>query len=71
MTHKTNRYGIYEVDHTKFGGVIYLSDYNTDNIGKNNYNGSPIANSIVSDRNFDNQCQKNRENIERIQQYGE
>ena len=71
MTETINRYGIYEVDHTKFGGLIYPSDFNTDNKWKNNYNGSPIANRIVSDRNFDKQCQKNKENIEKIQQYGE
>lgn len=29
MTHKTNRYGIYEVDHTKFGGKVDLEDFNT------------------------------------------
>lgn len=50
MTETTNRYGIYEVDHTKFGGLIYLSDFNTDYRGKNNTGGSQIANRIVGDR---------------------
>lgn len=49
MTHKTNRYGIYEVDHTKFGGLIFQSDFNTDYRGKNNTNGSQIAIRIESD----------------------
>lgn len=70
MTGTTNRYGIYEVDHTKFGGFIYPSDYNTDNIGKNNYSGSPIANRIANDSKFDKQCKKNRENTERMKHYG-
>lgn len=70
MTHKTNRYGIYEVDHTKFGGIIYPSDYNTNNIGKNNYNGSPIVARIARDENFDRQCRNNMESIERNKNYG-
>lgn len=49
MTHKTNRYGIYEVDHTKFGGLIYPSDFNTDYRGKDNTYGSQIAERIESD----------------------
>lgn len=49
MTHKINRYGIYEADHTKFGGLIFLSDFNTDNRGKNNYGGSQIASRIEAD----------------------
>lgn len=50
MTQKTNRYEIYEVDHTKFGGLIFPSDFNTDNRGKNNYDGSQIAIRIEADR---------------------
>lgn len=49
MTQKTNRYGIYEVDHTKFGGIIYQSDFNTDYRGKDNIHGSPIASRIERD----------------------
>ena len=70
MTGTTNRYGIYEVDRTTFGGFIYLSDYNTDNRGKNNANGSPIAHRIVNDSKFDRQCRKNREETERMKHYG-
>lgn len=50
MTHKTNRYGIYEVDYTKFGGIIYPSDFNTDYRGKDSINGSQIASRIESDQ---------------------
>lgn len=69
MTGTTNRYGIYEVDHSTFGGFIYPSDYNTDNRGKNNTNGSSVAHRIISDRKFDEQCRKNREEIERTKRY--
>lgn len=51
---------IYEVDHTTFGGLIYPSDFNTNSIVKNNYNGSPIAKRIASDDKFDQQCKKNK-----------
>ncbi len=50
MTRKTNRYGIYEVDYTKFGGLIFPSDFNTDYRGKDNTNGSSIASRIETDR---------------------
>jgi hypothetical protein len=70
MTEKINRYGIYKVDHTTFGGKIYLSDFETDYRGKNNTNGSIIAQRIISDRNFDKQCRKNREKVERNKIYG-
>lgn len=51
------------VNHTRFGGVIYLSDYNTDYKGKTNTRGSSIASRIIADRNFDNQCRKNIETL--------
>ena len=59
MTQKTNKYGIYEVDHTKFGGIIYPSDFNTDYRGKDNTNGSLIAQRIERDKRFDKQCKRN------------
>lgn len=65
MMQKNNRYGIYEVDHTKFGGLIYQSDFNTDYIRKDNAKGSTIASRIAKDQRFDQQCQKNVENIRR------
>lgn len=70
MTGTTNRYGIYEVDHTKFGGVIYPSDFNTDYREKDNTNGSPIANRIAKDNQLDKQWQKNAKDKERNKQYG-
>lgn len=69
MTQKTNRYGIYEVDHTKFGGIIYPSDFNTNSRGKNNTNGSPIAIRIEKDNQLDKQWLKNRKIKERNKQY--
>lgn len=62
MTQKTNRYGIYEADHTKFGGLIFLSDFNTDNRGKNNTNGSQIASRIESDRQREEKLLKKERN---------
>lgn len=70
MTGTTNRYGIYEVDHTKFGGLIFPSDFNTDYRGKDNTNGSTIAQRIISDKKFDKQCRKNRKEAERTKHYG-
>ena len=70
MVDTINRYGIYEADHKRFGGIIYSSDFNTDNRGHNNTNGSTIAQRIISDRNFDQQCRKNREKTERNKYYG-
>lgn len=70
MTGTTNRYGIYEVDHTKFGGIIYQSDFNTDYKGKDNTNGSQIANRIAKDNQLDKQWQKNAKDKERNKQYG-
>ena len=70
MTRKTNRYGIYKVDHTKFGGYIYPSDFNTEYRSKDNTNGSPIANRIVKDNQLDKQWRNNIENKKRDKQYG-
>ena len=70
MTGTTNRYGIYEVDHTKFGGIIYQSDFNTDYKGKDNTNGSQIANRIAKDNQLGKQWQKNAKDKERNKQYG-
>lgn len=67
MTGTTNRYGIYEVDHTKFGGFIFSSNFNTDYKRKDNKKGSIIANRIAQDQKFDNQCRKN---IKQNKKYG-
>lgn len=69
MTERIYNIKNYETDHTTFGGLIYSSDFNTDYRGKNNTKGSPIANRIASDRQFDKQCKKNREENERNKQY--
>lgn len=46
-------------DATKFGGVIYASDFETDFRGKDELHGSPIAQRIMRDWRFDEQCRKN------------
>ena len=56
------RTGIYNKDHTQFGGLIYPSDFNTDYRGKDNTNGSAIAGRIISDQQFDRQCRNNKIN---------
>ncbi len=60
----------YRTDHTKFGGIICPSDFNTDYRGKDNNNGSTIAKRIVADAKFDKQCKKYIEDRERNKQYG-
>ena len=52
----------YKTNHTRFGGRIYESDFETDYRGKDNLNGSEIAKRIASDMRFDEQCRKNIEN---------
>jgi len=51
--------GNYEVDYTKFGGVIYPSDFYP------GFNSGDIARRIISDWNFDKQCRKNIEERKR------
>ncbi len=58
MTEKINRPIIYEADYTKFGGLIHVSDFNTER-KKESTNGSAIAQRIISDRNFDIKCRNN------------
>ena len=62
MTRNYYRTGNYNTDPTRFGGIIYYSDFNTDFRGKDNTNGSEIARRIMSDRKFDMQCKRNIEN---------
>ena len=59
MTEKFNTTKTYKTNCTQFGGIIYLSDFNTDYRGKDNTNGSAIANRIAQDKKFDEQCRKN------------
>lgn len=44
-----------QTDYSTFGGIIYLSDFNTSHPAGN------IAQRIVSDINFDRQCKRNSE----------
>lgn len=46
------------IDHTTFGGYVFLSDFNTDYRGKRPQNESVIARRIMADMNFDRQCRK-------------
>ena len=59
MTEKFYKTRFYKVDHTTFGGIICVSDFNTDYRGKDNTNGSTIASRIAQDQRFDEQCRKN------------
>lgn len=61
MTETFYRTGRHEIDHSTFGGLIYSSDFNTDYSGKDHMDGSSIALRIANDWKFDKQCQKNRE----------
>lgn len=49
----------YKPDHTRFGGLIYLSDFQTDHKGRDHINGSSIASRIARDQRFDEECKKN------------
>lgn len=54
-------------DPTRFGGLIYPSDFNTDFRG-NNTHGSEIAARIMSDMKFDMRCKHNIENMKLAKQ---
>lgn len=53
MTDTFNRLDVRKEDHSTFGGIIYPSDFDT------NYSSGTIAQRIVSDKNFDEQCRRN------------
>ena len=55
MTQTYYRTGTCKTDHTKFGGIICPSDFDT-----NHTNGN-IAVRIENDRKFDERCRKNIE----------
>ncbi len=63
MQETYNRQRIMRTDHTKFGGVIYPSDFNTESRGKPRVNGSLIASRIAQDQRFDDACRKNGQNL--------
>ena len=48
-------------DPTRFGGTIYLSDFETDYRGHDNIHGSTIARRIAMDWMFDKKCWQNLE----------
>lgn len=53
MTETFYRTGIYEVDHSTFGGIICASDFDRKTTL------SDIASRIESDKKFNEQCRKN------------
>ena len=63
MTKTKNYYGTPSnyTDHTRYGGKIYAADFETDYHG-NQHDLSTIAERIINDIKFDEQCRKNREN---------
>ena len=65
MTNDFYRTGIYEVDHSTFGGLISNGDFCTEYSQKP---GKHIKD-IISDWTFDQQCKKNAENRDRKKNY--
>ena len=59
MTKEFYRTGNYEIDHTTFGGIISSFDFNGHCSMKD------IADKIMSDLRFDEQCRKNVKHNER------
>lgn len=51
----------FDKEHKYFGGKIYLSDFNTDYRGKDNTNGSTIAQRIESDMRWEQKLYINRQ----------
>lgn len=58
----------YKADHTRFGGTIYLGDFETDYRG-DNHELSTIANRIATDMKFDERCKRDAENKNRRSNY--
>ena len=68
MPEEFYRTGHYETNHSTFGGLINFTDFCTDYRGKDEKR-SPIAERIISDWKFDEECKKNRENNIRRNNY--
>ncbi len=66
MKETFNATGTYKVNHNRFGGFVYPSDFNTDHRGKVRTNGSAIATRIANDNKFDEQCRKNLINRQKL-----
>lgn len=64
MTYKTNRYGIYEVDHRTYGGELTLFDF------EGHHTMATMTNKIMKDYAFDMQRKKDIEARERNKNYG-
>lgn len=58
----------FSADHSRFGGLVAPSDFDTSYMGTNTDNqkkSSSIASRIASDMKFDEQCLRDAENRER------
>ncbi len=66
MNKTSCRIGAFPADHTTFGGILLVSDFNTSCQGNGYAKGSRIARRIISDQNLDRQCGRN---IETRKQY--
>ena len=64
MTGKTNKYGIYKVDHRTFGGELTLFDF------EGHHTMVTMANKIMKDKAFDMQRKKDIDIRERNRTYG-
>ncbi|MDE5818608.1 MAG: hypothetical protein K2N41_09090 [Lachnospiraceae bacterium] len=53
-------------DHSTFGGIIYPADFNTDHRKRHPIYGSSIANRIIQDLKFDEQCRRNIESRQAV-----
>lgn len=66
---------VYETENSNlrhtFGGLIYLSDYNTECRHKKISQGSAVANRIAQDKRFDEQCKRNVKMQIRVQTAGQ
>lgn len=62
---KVSIIGTHNIDHSTFGGIIYLSDYYTNYNGTDTKGASTIVTRIIDDQRFDHQCKINAENREK------
>ena len=67
MTRNYYATGIYNPDHSTYGGIINFSDFCTDH--NRSEKSKSWAERIVSDWRFDEQCKKNTANRDRNKNY--
>ena len=67
MTRNYYATGIYNPDHSTYGGIINFSDFCTDH--NRSEKSKSWAERIVSDWRFDKQCKKNTANRDRNKNY--